>query len=753
MSGGSERSPTESSRAHHDVYQDALARLATLEEIDTRLFIAHVLEVDARVMNVARVSYWSFSEGGRRITCDDLYESADGRHSQGEVLESARYPRYFAALREARALVANEAQLDPRTSEFTEGYLAPHDIVSMLDAPVRRGGQLVGIVCHEHTSTPRVWSAEEQAFAASIADAIAIVLATAERDRLRSTLRQRERELSLVARRIPAVVWTTDVAMNVTSATGAALGPIGLRPQVLAGTSVIDWFEGVEPREELVALHRRAIAGTPVAGAVHRAGRHLEMHLEPFRNEDDEVVGAIGFAIDITDRYVADQQRERLIVEEHRALEQARHAHANASFLVEVSRAISSVLDEDQCAQAIADVVCPVLADWSVLTIPRDGEPPLLFAGADVAELRERVGSVMARMRIDFEAPDGAPQVIRTRRPVLHAIVTDDMLCPEGAKWSIFPTRNRAMLAEIAALGVSSYLAVPLVSGNRVLATLTLVRRTGENPYSAADVELANEVAGRCCAALERARLHRAVVNAVHVRDEFLSIAAHELYTPLTTLELTLQNIRRGLERGQNVDERVVDTAVSQGRRLVRLVSELLDVARVDARRLELHPETVDLARVAREVIAAYPPTIEGRPSRITLEAAGPVVGQFDRTRIEQVISNVVANALKYGRGKPINVRVAAGVGEAIIRVRDQGIGIPKERLPHVFDRFERATSGPKYTGLGLGLYIVKTIVEAHGGRISIESEPDVGTTVTIRLPTAPFTARAPTEPAQAAVH
>jgi len=751
MSGGRELSSASALEARQDRYQDALAKLARLEDVDARLFIEYVVEVDARVLSVARVSFWSFSDDDRRITCDDLFDLASCSHSSGEVYEAAAYPRYFAALREARAIVAVDAQNDPRTSEFRDEYLEPQNIISMMDAPVRCGGRLIGIVCHEHTASAREWTAVEQAFAASVADAIALVLANAERDHLQRRLRERERQLTLITKRAPAIIWTTDVAMNVTSACGAALGPIGLRPEVLAGTSVIDWLEGVEPRAELTSLHRRAIAGTPTTGAVHRNGRHLEVHLEPFRNEADDVIGAIGLAIDITDRYLAEQQRERIVIEEHRALEQARRAHSNAQFLVDVGCVLASILDEDACAHAIADAVCPTLADWSVLAIPRDVGHAQLTAGGSPPAVRQRLGSILSRMRIDFSASDGAPQVFRTRRPVLHAIVTPDMLTSDGAQWPIFPTRDRSLLGELVALGIGSYLSVPLSTGNRVLASLTLVRRTTERPFNAIDLELANEVAARAAAALERTRLHRAVVDAVRVRDEFLSIAAHELYTPLTTLELTLQNIRRNLEKGHKIESAVVDTAVTQGRRLVRLVGELLDVARVDARRLDLHRETVDLARVARDVIAAYPSIFNGQPSRISLVAAGPVIGQWDRTRIEQVISNLVANAVKYGRGEPIEVRVAAGVGEAIVTVRDRGIGIPRDRLPRVFDRFERATSAAGYGGLGLGLYIVKTIVEAHDGRIDLESEPDVGTTVTVRLPAAPFVARPADHPQQAA--
>ncbi len=736
-------------RATPNPYQQALAHLTSFENVDAGLFIAHVLEVDARLMAVARVSYWSFANEGNRIVCDDLYELASNSHTRGEVLEADVYPRYFAALREARALIVDGAREDRRTSEFRDRYLVPHGITSMLDAPVRRGREVVGIVCHEHCGPPRQWTPDEEAFAGSVADAIALVLVTAERDRVKAMLRERERQLHLIARGVPAVIWTTDVAMNVTSASGAALGPIGLRPEVLAGTSVLDWFAGVEPRDELVALHHRAIRGESVTGEVHRDGRHLELHLEPFR-DDGHVIGALGLAIDITERHEAEEQRERLIVEEHRALGEARRAHANARFLVEVGRAITMNLDEEQCAQSIADVVCPELADWSVVTLLRDDAPPQLVSGAVDSDAAEKLADTVRRLALDLGAPDGVAQVIRTRRPVIHPLVTSDMLSADGPRWPIFGTRNHGVLAAFAAIGVGSYLAVPLLNAERVIAVLTLVRTTTERPYGAADVELATEVAARCVAALERARLHRAVVDAVRVRDEFLSIAAHELYTPLTTLELTLQGMRRGLERGSKVDEKTVDMAVSQGRRLVRLVSELLDVARVDARKLELHRELIDLARLTREVIAVYPPTLYGQRVRISLDAPGPVTGIWDRVRIEQVVSNLIGNAVKYGRGKPIHVRVAAGVGEAVVVVRDRGIGIPKSRLPHVFERFERATSGGGYSGLGLGLYIVKTIVDAHQGSISIESEPDVGTSVTVRLPMTPIAAHPLGEPAHA---
>ncbi|WP_426751475.1 PAS domain-containing sensor histidine kinase [Myxococcus sp. Y35] len=243
--------------------------------------------------------------------------------------------------------------------------------------------------------------------------------------------------------------------------------------------------------------------------------------------------------------------------------------------------------------------------------------------------------------------------------------------------------------------------------------------------------------------AQERREMER-LREALRIRDDFLSVASHELRTPLTPLQLKLTAIRRAVDNAPNgtlSSERVgrdLDVAVRQVRKLVELVDDLLDVSRISVGQMQLERTPADLAPLLREVIARYLPQATQVGSNVTLEAATSVRGEWDARRMEQVMTNLLSNALKYGAGKPIHVSLRAEDGMALLTVRDQGIGIATEALPHIFDRFMRAVSGRNYGGLGLGLYITHQVVTAHGGDIRVDSAPGQGSTFSVRLPLAP---------------
>ncbi|MBF5046271.1 MULTISPECIES: ATP-binding protein [Myxococcaceae] len=239
----------------------------------------------------------------------------------------------------------------------------------------------------------------------------------------------------------------------------------------------------------------------------------------------------------------------------------------------------------------------------------------------------------------------------------------------------------------------------------------------------------------------EQRRTERALHEAVRTRDEFLSIASHELRTPLSTLALQASGLLRALrpepggEDGELSRARLLKKAESLHRqvgRLEALVSGLLDVSRLSSGKLELQTEEVDLRELAGELVERMG---EASGGRLRLSAPVSVVGHWDRLRLEQVLTNLVTNALRYGRDRPVEVRVEGTPAVARLQVRDEGIGIPEEALERIFGRFERAASGRNYGGLGLGLWLTRQLVEAMQGSIHVQSRPDVGSTFTVELP------------------
>jgi PAS domain S-box-containing protein len=227
----------------------------------------------------------------------------------------------------------------------------------------------------------------------------------------------------------------------------------------------------------------------------------------------------------------------------------------------------------------------------------------------------------------------------------------------------------------------------------------------------------------------ERLRLAQAQ-EAVRLRDEFLSIAAHELRTPLTALLLQLQSLEKSAaNRGTTTP------ALRSARRLASLVEMLLDVSRIATGRLDLSRENVDLVQLAREAIDRYSDEASRVGSQVVLEGEESVRGNWDPLRLEQVFSNLLGNSLKYAAGSSVTVRVSGRDGDGRFEIADRGPGIGADDVSRIFGRFERAAPSRHYGGLGLGLYIARQVVEAHGGSIGVRETPGGGATFSVVLP------------------
>lgn len=236
---------------------------------------------------------------------------------------------------------------------------------------------------------------------------------------------------------------------------------------------------------------------------------------------------------------------------------------------------------------------------------------------------------------------------------------------------------------------------------------------------------------------------NRMLKNAVDVRDEFLSVTSHELKTPLTPLLLQIQRFRELIEDGQirtlpnDKLLKMSGITLAQVRRLSRLVDDLLDLTRIIEGKLSLQPSEFGLSELVKRILDEFEHEIAKAGCRLalTLETAQESEGYWDLPRLEQVVINLLVNALKYGGGKEISVRVSSDSGDTVLEFTDQGIGISREDQARIFERFERAVSNGHYAGLGLGLFISKNIVDAHRGEISVESDLGKGSTFRVRLP------------------
>jgi signal transduction histidine kinase len=283
-------------------------------------------------------------------------------------------------------------------------------------------------------------------------------------------------------------------------------------------------------------------------------------------------------------------------------------------------------------------------------------------------------------------------------------------------------------------------LIVPMTLGDRRLGAIAMVPPAilGTS-FSVADRLLAEEFGQRAALGIENAALYQKAQTAVALRDEFLSIASHELRTPLSTLLMQIQILQFKAEGELALPKEELVTRLkncaSQTLRVTRLIDSLLDVSLIASGQISLRHEDLELRAIVSETLQRFNAGNGQSAAGPSLEAGALVQGRCDRLRFEQVVTNLLTNGVKYGGGKPVLVRLDGNGTHAFLTVQDDGIGIAAEDLERIFGRFERAASARHYSGLGLGLYVTRQIVEAHGGTISVESEPGRGSVFTVKLP------------------
>jgi PAS domain S-box-containing protein len=426
-------------------------------------------------------------------------------------------------------------------------------------------------------------------------------------------------------------------------------------------------------------------------------------------------------------------ERARLLEAERAARTTAEAAHRRAAFLAEASATLGTSLDYERRLAEVARLAVPALADWcAVDLLEPDGSLQRVAAvhadpaGAEVAhQLAERFPSIPAT------ATHTALRVVRSGEPWFDPAVAEDRFVAEA--------RSPEHLALLRRLGFRGEIVVPLVASGTPLGTLTLVAGDGRPRYTPDDLALAAEFAGRCALAIDNARLHRRAQEAVRARDEFIAVAAHDLRAPLTTMRGYAQLALRQLAGGPGPDperlRRALGEVDAQTRRLERLIGRLLDVARLEGAAVALERAQADVAALVEAVVEGFRVS---HPERvIAVRAPEPLPAAVDPVRLEEVVANLLDNALKYAPvGAPVEVEVGAPEPETVrIAVRDHGPGIPPERRARLFERFYQAHEGTGAGGVGLGLYISRHFVGLHGGTIAVEAPEGGGTRFVVLLP------------------
>ena len=534
--------------------------------------------------------------------------------------------------------------------------------------------------------------------------------------------RRGERRYRNLADAIPEIVWTCDPSGAVTHVNRRFYAYTGLGAGILPAT----WLDQVHPAE-------RDACGVRWAEAL-RAGTMLEVECRlravdgvyrvhlcravPERGPGGEIVGWIGTHTDLDDLVRARAQTEA--------------ARRRTELVAEASLVLGTSLDLTVALARVADSIVSEVADACLIDAVDAADPA--DAADDDARWREplvaghrdpaRIGELeQAWRRRDGDAARG-----RAGRAELLRVLDAEAL---GALVGDPDRRDR-----LRGFGFRAAMTVPIVAGGRTLGAITCFAATRR--WDMDDLGMLEDLGRRAGAATLNALLYARAERAVRARDEFLSVASHELRTPLSALMLQLGGLERLLAGADESIGRKVGASLRHTERLARLIDSLLDVSRLATGRLSLSLEDCDLGELVEEVVDRMSEGAQRAGCALSVRAPRGVRGQWDRLRIDQVVTNLVTNAVKYGAGHPIEIDVGGDREAAVVTVRDHGIGLAADDIARIFDRFERAAPARHYGGLGLGLFIAREILRAHGGEIVAARAPGEGAVFTVRLPRQP---------------
>lgn len=499
-----------------------------------------------------------------------------------------------------------------------------------------------------------------------------------------------------------AVVWVLDPTSLVPKLVSPSAEPLlGLAPEWWS-SSPRAWSECLPAadRERFLETVRGLRSGGPSATLEHRilgAGgrvRWFETTVRLIAGEEPRSAELHALSTDVTD---------------------AVEARESAAFLARASAQLSSSLDPASTLETAVRLAVERLSDWCVIEVGDAGVDARSLAGHREATHDPAAREAAAHLSLPFVRAAAAAAPVRAR--------------------DAFGAAAAALVERLGGAG----LLVPLsIHGARV-GTLCLFSR---DPHRSAPpgVALAEELGRRVAQGIENAQLHEQTRAAVRAREQLLSVASHELRTPISSLSLQARLIHQLVQKmdlpaaaRDDLDRRFA-SVLRQVSRLGALLNTLLDLARIRSARLQLDLERCDLAEILRDVGSRFDDALRAEDRALTLALPEDLVGRWDRTRIDQLVTNLVANAVKHGGNGAITIGAAIRDGSAVLTVSDTGPGIPVADQARIFEAFAQGREAAT-GGLGLGLYITRSIVEAHGGAIALESSPGHGATFRVELP------------------
>lgn len=527
---------------------------------------------------------------------------------------------------------------------------------------------------------------------------------------LRREQSEQKKYLELVEGISHGIVWSAETELlNVTFVSPSAESILGYVPEqwtrergfLVNHIHPDDQVAFLRAIEE-VQIHRRYVKIEH--RFISKEGSHvwLQTELKVSTNEENAVTEIRALSIDITQikfaQEVLNQNKKR------------------SDFLAESSLILGQSLNIRENLVQASELIVPKLADWFAVFIKKEnGEfEPLAVRASENNVLNPTVEDI-EKLGLNVLLETGREQIL-----------SDATQLKMSKKFK----------------GIQSAVLTPIQHLGKTGGAIVWVSLKEKAFFSQDDLYMFLDFSRRVSVAMDNAHFHEKADAAIRVRDEFLSVASHELKTPLTPLKLQAQLLVRVLKSstiaGINADkvDKILSTFERQLDRLSTLIDELLDISKIANGKLSLNVEKFDMIDLVRDVLNRFSGLLVSSKCEVIFDATGPIFVELDRFRMEQIFVNLLTNACKYGQGKPIQIDVRRlGNDRVEVAVKDHGIGIAQANLSRIFDRFERAVSSRHFAGLGLGLYIVTQLLEAHQGKIRVKSSLGEGSTFAFDVP------------------
>lgn len=457
----------------------------------------------------------------------------------------------------------------------------------------------------------------------------------------------------------------------------------------------------------------------PALNGVPGRPRYARGILYPLMDSLNQVKEVVIIHQDVTDQVQGQQELRR--------------EEATRNFMNQVKSHLMSSIEIEKVIEKVAQASIPFLADGCMFDIVEGSTIRRIITKHRDPIKQTYMDELQAKYPPKIDSPQPTARCIRTGQAEFLKIVD-----PYIVKSNTYDDRHFQIITSI---DIRSHISVPLIIRGRIIGALNLLVSTGRPLFDEKDFAAAQELARHASLAIDNAQLYRESKNAIQLRDDFISIASHELRTPITSMNLQLEVLNNLIEdlpqelNSARLMHKFFGNTKTQLKRLTRLVDDMLDISRISTGKLSLNLKNVYMNQLITELLERFKEQLATQNIESKFIYNNDVTLVCDPERMDQVITNFMTNAIRYGGKQPIHIHLEENENSVLIKVQDHGRGINKDDQERIFKRFERAHTEDDVNGLGLGLYINRQIVEEHQGQISLISEPGKGSVFIVQIP------------------